>query len=231
MSQDGAKKPKHLKTKVIASATEANREGVKALESERTKLTKELSKLEKNSLTFVDRLADPALQAITVITDRLAALEKDQQSLKSRITELTLQIRDRRDGDISTEEVQAAYEDFAGLWKELDFDERQYALRLLIKQIQLKFKKKDPSGEIEIEAWGQRPLPHWSVPLGVPLPGHATKSCVTRMEGSPNPTVSGKSLGLPNVLNQLRARNYTKSVRFGQCLFRSRRSANFSRSG
>ena len=98
--QNLAKKPKHLAA-VIASATEANREGVKSLESERTKLTKELSKLEKNSLALVDRLADPALQAITAITDRLAALEKDQQSLKSRITELTLQIRDRRDGEDS----------------------------------------------------------------------------------------------------------------------------------
>ena len=161
--QDLAKKPEHLAA-VIASATEANRDGVQALELERTKLSKDLSKMEKNSLALVDRLADPALQAITAITDRLASLEKDQQSLKSRITELTLQIRDRRDSDISTAEVQAAYEDFAGLWKELDFDERQYALRLLIKQIQLKFKKKEPSGEIEIEAWGQRP-----VPLGVSI--------------------------------------------------------------
>ena len=156
--QDLAKKPKHLAA-VIASATEANRDGVAALESERTKLSKELSRMEKSSLALVDRLADPALQAITAITDRLAALEKDQQSLKSRITELTLQIRDRRDADISTEEVQSAYEDFSALWKELDFDERQYALRLLVKQITLSFKKKEPSGEIQIEAWGRSPTP------------------------------------------------------------------------
>ncbi|MCC9598926.1 recombinase family protein [Stieleria sp. JC731] len=156
--RDLAKKPKHLAA-VIASATEANREGVKHLEAERTKLSKELTKLEKASLALVDRLADPALQGIGAITDRLAALEKDQQSLKSRITELTLQIRDRRDQDISSEEVQEAYEDFAGLWEELDFDERQYALRLLVKQISLSFKKKEKAGEIQIEAWGRRPTP------------------------------------------------------------------------
>ncbi|WP_146578135.1 recombinase family protein [Neorhodopirellula pilleata] len=153
-----AKKPEHL-TAVIAAATEANRDGVKSLESERTKLSKDLSKLEKTSLALVDRLADPSLQAITAIIDRLAALEKDQQSLKSRITELTLQIRDRRDGDISTEEVRTAYADFSGLWDELGFDERQYALRLLVKQINLNFEKKEQSGEIQIEAWGRRPTP------------------------------------------------------------------------
>ena len=141
--QDLARKPEHLAA-VITSATEANREGVKLLEADRGKLSKELTKLEKASIALVDRLADPALQAITAITDRLAALERDQQSLKSRITELTLQIRDRHDDDISIEEIQAAYDDFAGLWKELDFDERQYALRLLMKQIQLNFKKKEP---------------------------------------------------------------------------------------
>ena len=156
--QELAKKPEHLAA-VIASATEANRHGVKSLEVERTKLSKELSRLEKNSLALVERLADPALQAIAAIAGRLASLESEQQSLKSRITELTLQIRDRRDQDISTEEVQSAYEDFSGLWKELDFDERQYAIRLLVKQISLSFKKKDKAGEIKIEAWGRRPTP------------------------------------------------------------------------
>lgn len=156
--QDFAQKPEYLSA-VISSATEANRQGVKHLESDRAKLNKELSKVEKSSRVLVDRLADPALKSIGAITDRLAELEREQQSLTSRITELTLQIRDRRDHDISTEEVQTAFEDFAGLWKELEFDEQQYALRLLIKQISLKFKKKEKAGEIKIEAWGQRPTP------------------------------------------------------------------------
>ncbi len=156
--QEFAQKPEYLAA-VITSATEANRQGVKLLEADRTKLSKELTKVEKSSRALVDRLADPALKSIGAITDRLAELEREQQSLKSRITELTLQIRDRRDHDISTKEVQTAFEDFAGLWKELEFDEQQYALRLLIKQISLKFKKKEKTGEIKIEAWGQCPTP------------------------------------------------------------------------
>jgi site-specific DNA recombinase len=118
-----------------------------------------LTKAEKGSLTLVDRLADPEFQGISAIKDRLADLEKEQQSLKSRITELTLQIRDRRDQDLSVEEVQAAYADFAGLWEELTFDERQYTLRLVIKQISLCFNKKEKEGQIKIEAWGRRPTP------------------------------------------------------------------------
>jgi hypothetical protein len=73
--------------------------------------------------------------------------------------ELTLQIRDRRDQDLSAEEVRTAHEDFAGLWEELDFDERQYAIRLLLKQITLRFEKKQKEGQIRIEAWGRRPTP------------------------------------------------------------------------
>ena len=85
-------------------------------------MSKELTKREKDSMTLVDRLADPSLSGITAIKNRLPKLESEQQNLKSKITDLTLQIRDRRDLDISTEEVQAAYKDFAGLWEELELD-------------------------------------------------------------------------------------------------------------
>ena len=156
--QDLAGKPKLLAS-VIAAASEATRDGVKQLEADRNKISKPLTKAEKDSLTLVDRLADPEFQGISAIKGRLADLEKEQQSLKSRITELTLQIRDRRDQDLSVEEVQAAYADFAGLWEGLTFDERQYALRLLIKQISLSFTKKETEGQIKIEAWGRRPTP------------------------------------------------------------------------
>jgi seryl-tRNA synthetase len=134
--------PKLLKAVIEASA-EATRVGVQELEKDRTKLAKDLSKLEKDSMTLVDRLADPLLSGITAIKNRLTELESEQQKLKSKITDLTLQIRDRRDLDISTEEVQAAYKDFAGIWDELEFDEQQYAIRLLIKEITLTFKKKE----------------------------------------------------------------------------------------
>ena len=116
-------------------------------------------KLEKDSMTLVDRLADPAMSGISAIKTRLTKLESEQQNLKSKITDLTLQIRDRRDLDISTEEVEAADKDFSGLWEELEFDERQYALRLLLKEITLTFKKKEKEGEIKIEAWGRNPKP------------------------------------------------------------------------
>ena len=156
--QDFAKKPRFLKA-VIASSAEATREGVNELEKDRAKLSKELTKREKDSMTLVDRLADPSLSGITAIKARLTKLESEQQNLKSKITDLTLQIRDRRDLDISTEEVQAAYKDFAGLWEELEFDERQYAIRLLLKEITLTFKKREKLGEIKIEAWGRNPKP------------------------------------------------------------------------
>ena len=156
--KDFVKKPRFLKA-VIASSAEATREGVNELEKDRAKLSKELTKREKDSMTLVDRLADPSLSGITAIKDRLTKLESEQQNLKSKITDLTLQIRDWRDLDISTEEVQAAYKDFAGLWEELEFDERQYAIRLLLKEITLTFKKREKLGEIKIEAWGRNPKP------------------------------------------------------------------------
>ena len=156
--QELSGKPKHLAA-VIKAASEATRDGVEQLEADRTRITKRLSKSEKESLTLVDRLADPELHGISAIKSRLAELEKEQQTLQSRITDLTLQIRDRRDQDLSVEEIQAAYEEFTSLWEELTFDERQYALRLLVKEIRLSFRKKEKEGQIKIEAWGRRPQP------------------------------------------------------------------------
>ena len=89
-----AKKPKFLRAVIEASA-EATRDGVDELEKDRAKLSKELAKLEKDSMTLVDRLADPSMSGITAIKNRLTKLESEQQNLKSKITDLTLQIRDR----------------------------------------------------------------------------------------------------------------------------------------
>ncbi len=130
--RDFSQQPQLLKA-VVEAFVEATRAGVKGLEKERTALSKQLSKQKKDSISLVSRLTDPELSGIPAIKDRLSELEADQQSLKSQITELTLQIRDRGDLDVSTEEVQSAYADFAGLWDELEFDERQYATRLLLK--------------------------------------------------------------------------------------------------
>jgi len=149
---------KHIEA-VIAAAAKAARDGVTHLEKDRSKLTTQLSKLERDSMALVDRLADPDLQGISAIKERLGQLEREQQRLKTQITELTLQIRDRRDHDMSPEEVHEAYRDFVALWDELDFDERQYAIRLLIKQVSLHFEKRKKEGEIKIEAWGRRPTP------------------------------------------------------------------------
>lgn len=153
-----AKEPDKLES-VLKAAESASKDGCKQLESDRGKLSKQLAKAERESLTLVDRLADPDLQGISAIKSRLADLERDQQTLKSRITDLTLQIRDRRDQSLSLDEVRQAYEHFDELWDELTFEERQYAVRLLIKEIELDFKKKEKEGQLKIEAWGRSPTP------------------------------------------------------------------------
>lgn len=68
-------------------------------------------------------------------------MEQRQQILKSRITDPTLHIRDRRNQSLSLDEVREAFEHFDELREELDFEERQYAVRLLVKQIDLHFEK------------------------------------------------------------------------------------------
>ena len=110
-------------------------------------------------MTLVDRLADPDLAGITAIKTRLTDLETKQRALKSRITDLTLQIRDRRDQNLSLDEIREAFENFDTIWEELEFEERQYAVRLLVKQIDLHFEKGHNEGEMKVEAWGRRPTP------------------------------------------------------------------------
>ena len=110
-------------------------------------------------MTLVDRLADPELAGISAIKSRLTELEHHQQVLKSQITDLTLQIRDRRDQNLSLDEIREAFEHFDEIWEELEFEERQYAVRLLVKEIQLNFEKGQKQGEMKIQAWGRRPTP------------------------------------------------------------------------
>lgn len=144
---------------MLKAADEASRQGVGEFEAERSELSKQLSTAERESMTLVDRLADPELAGITAIKSRLAELEHDQQVLKSRITDLTLQIRDRRDQNLSIDEIREAFEHFDEIWEELDFEERQFAVRLLVKEIELRFKKGEKQGEMKIQAWGRRPTP------------------------------------------------------------------------
>jgi len=153
-----AQEPDKLKA-VLEAAASASREGCGAIEAERAELSKQLTKAERDSMTLVDRLADPDLRGITAIKNRLNELEQHQRVLQSQITDLTLQIRDRRDQDLSSDEVREAFGHFDELWEELDFGERQYAVRLLVKQIDLNFEKGKKEGQLKIEAWGQRPTP------------------------------------------------------------------------
>lgn len=153
-----ATEPEKLQS-VIAAAEQASQDGAKTLEKDRSKLSTDLAKSEKESLALVTRLVDPDLQGISAIKVRLGELEEEQQVLKSRITDLTLQIRDRRDGSLSIDEIRLAYEQFDELWDQLEFEERQYAVRLLVREIELKFRKKEKEGELKIEAWGRSPTP------------------------------------------------------------------------
>ena len=153
-----ARQPNHLEA-VLTAADEASRQGVGEFEKERSNLAKRLSAAERESMTLVDRLADPELAGISAIKSRLAELEQEQQLLKSQITDLTLQIRDRRDQNLSLDEIRDAFEHFDEMWEELDFEERQYAVRLLVKEIELRFRKGEKQGEMRIEAWGRRPTP------------------------------------------------------------------------
>ena len=153
-----AHEPKHLEA-VLRAADTASREGVGEFEIERAELSKQLATAERESMTLVDRLADPELAGISAIKSRLTELEYQQQIFKSQITDLTLQIRDRRDQNLSPDEIREAFENFDEIWEELDFEERQYAVRLLVKEIQLHFEKGKKEGEMRIEAWGRRPKP------------------------------------------------------------------------
>ena len=99
-----AKEPDKLQA-VLNAAESASKDGCKELDSERGKLSKHLAKAERESLTLVGRLVDPDLRGISAIKSRLVELEHEQQALKSRITDMTLQIRDRRDQQLSMDEI------------------------------------------------------------------------------------------------------------------------------
>ncbi len=156
--RDLAREPDKLEA-VLKAAEAASKEGCGELEAERAELSRQLATAERESLTLVDRLTDPDLLGITAIKNRLTELERQQQTLKSHITDLTLQIRDRRDQSLSSDEIREAFEHFDEIWEELDFEERQYAVRLLVKQIELNFEKGQSEGELKIQAWGRRPTP------------------------------------------------------------------------
>lgn len=153
-----AHEPERLEA-VLEAADAASRAGVGEFETERAELSKQLATAERESMTLVDRLADPELAGISAIKSRLTELENQQQLLKSQVTDLTLQIRDRRDQSLSLDEIREAFEHFDELWEELEFEERQYAVRLLVKEIQLNFEKGQKQGEMKIQAWGRRPTP------------------------------------------------------------------------
>jgi hypothetical protein len=90
---------------------------------------------------------------------RLAELDGRQRELKGAIAELTLQLRQRRERVISAEEVTAAFRQFDDLWEELEFAERQYAVRLLVREAQVLIRKGEKEGRLNIEAWGRSPTP------------------------------------------------------------------------
>ena len=153
-----AQQPERLQS-VVKAAEEAAQSGTGGLESERNRLAKQLAAAERSSATLVDRLTDPEFAGLGSVKKRLAELEQQQRQFAARITDLTLQIRDRREGTLSIDEVRGAFANFDELWDELNFAERQYAVRLLVKQVQLHFEKGKLDGEMKIEAWGRRPTP------------------------------------------------------------------------
>ena len=153
-----AQEPAKLEA-VLQAAQEANQEGSGPIEKERDKLSKELAQVERQALALVDRLADPELAQIDAVKVRLTELDQRQRALKAQIAELTLQLRDRRDQVISLEEIQAAYRQFDELWGQLEFEERRYAIRLLVREAKMCFRKKGQDGTMHIEAWGRSPTP------------------------------------------------------------------------
>ena len=109
--------------------------------------------------SYPRRLSDPQLAGLILVKARLAELDTRQQQLKGQIAELTLQLRQGRDQVISSEEVIAAMRQFEELWEELDFAERHYAVRLLVKEVSIRVQKGETEGQINIEAWGRSPTP------------------------------------------------------------------------
>lgn len=144
---------------VIKAAEDSSKKGCGTIEKERNRLSSELAKTERQAMALVGRLEDPELSQLDAIKFRLAELNAQQQALKAQITDLTLQLRDRRDQSLSLEEVREAYQQFEELWDELTFAEKQYAVRLLVRQVELLFRRGEKTGQIKIEAWGRSPTP------------------------------------------------------------------------
>ena len=153
-----ANDPKKLKA-VLNAASKASADGSKEMEKQRKRATGRLSRLEKDSMSLVDKLSDPSIAGLTSVKKKLIALESEQKELQSQITDLSLQIRDRREQTLAPAEIKKMYADFAGIWEELTFDERQYVIRLMIQEIRIRFEKKAKEGEFKIKAWGRSPKP------------------------------------------------------------------------
>ena len=155
---DLANDPKKLKV-VLNAASKATVDGSKEMEKHRKRANTRLVKLEKESMALVDKLSDPAIAGLTSVKKKLIALESEQKELQSQITDLSLQIRDRREQTLAPAEIKKMYADFAGIWEELTFDERQYVVRLMIQEIRIRYVKKAKEGEFKIKAWGRSPKP------------------------------------------------------------------------
>lgn len=144
---------------VLNAASMACVDGSKEMEKQRKRATSRLSKLEKESMSLVDKLSDPSIAGLTSVKKKLIALESEQKELQSQVTDLSLQIRDRREQKLDPNEIKKMYSDFAGIWAELTFDERQYVIRLIVQEIRVRFVKKANEGEFKIKAWGRSPKP------------------------------------------------------------------------
>jgi len=153
-----AHEPEHLEA-VLKAASEMASEGIGPVEAERDRLVKELTAVDQQSRVMVDRLMDKELAELAPVKTRLTELGQRQQELKGQISELTFQMRQRREQVIAPSEVVAAFRQFDDLWEGLEFSERQYAVRLLVKEVKVVIKKGEKEGILTIEAWGRSPTP------------------------------------------------------------------------
>jgi site-specific DNA recombinase len=153
-----AQEPKQLEA-VLKAAQGMAQQGTAPIEKERNRLVKDLAEEEKQTRVLLDRLSDPALAELDSVKVRLAEHDTRQKQLQDQIAELTLQLRQRREQVIAPDEVLAAFRQFDELWQEMGFAERQYAVRLLVKEVQVLVRKGEMEGRLNIEAWGRRPTP------------------------------------------------------------------------
>ena len=153
-----AQEPEQLEA-VLRAARALSEEGTGPIEKERNRLSKELGEAEKQARVLVDRLSDRGLAALASVKSRLVELDVRQRQLQGQITDLTLQLRQRREQVIAEEEVLAAFQSFDELWEALAFSERQYAVRLLVREVRVLIRKGEKAGRLDIEAWGRSPTP------------------------------------------------------------------------